>query len=105
MALRAARSRLRTGPARHRPAADVLLSSELLPLRSGSDELLRVRSAEFARVSCAQGVARAAAGRTIGVHGNDRRGHAACETPARSRAPAPGLRSADAESEHHDVPL
>ena len=46
-------------------AARVLLSPALLPFRSRGDELLRLRSAELARLPGAEGVAGAAAGRVV----------------------------------------
>ena len=63
VAVRAARSRLRAGAATRRSAARVLVPPELLPLRPRGDELLRLRSAELARLPGAEGVAGAAAGR------------------------------------------
>ena len=64
VAVRTARSRMRAGAPPRRSAADVLVPSELLPVRPRSHQLLRLRSAEFTRLSRPEGLAGAAPGGT-----------------------------------------
>ena len=69
VALCATRSRLRAGPPASGSAACLLVSPDLLPLRPRGDELLRLRSAELARLPSAESVAGAAAGRLVRLPG------------------------------------
>ena len=109
VALRAARSRMRAGARPRAPARHVQLSSALLSRqgdRRGTAALLpRARAAEFARISRAEGVGRAAAGRTSRLRADDSRRHRARRATVR----ASRLRSAPAgvhtRAEHRHVPL
>src|SRR5688572_15935416 len=105
MAVRAPRSRMRAREAARGFAERILISPAVLPLRRRRAEFCGLRPAELARVPGSESVARAAADRPGGLCGIDCRRHAIVAKAVRPAAEAPRVRGADAESEHHDVPL
>src|SRR5262245_11578319 len=105
MALRAGRGGLCPGETTGGPPPCLLVSPGLLPLRSRCHELLRLRSTEFPRVPCAEGVARAAAGGVIRLFEDDRRRHEPRPAPAYPRRAAPRFRDDDAAPQHHHLPI